>query len=188
MSGYENPAYSPAPDQFEGKESLKHTKLGFWPDIYCNVAGVVAGGQDRQNILRLASVFVTEKTTLTIDNGGLQLYPDPQNQYDPHAIQVWLAITLRDGKFTNLRCAGFIPRRICTNCKKSFGGKHAEALQCPYCHGPLNMQPISWLNKHMVEGYFSRQIGVWCAVWWINRNPQVKGSTWGCQLAIKFPR
>jgi hypothetical protein len=167
------------------KEALKLTKLGFQPVIYANVAGVVAGGEDRQDILRQASAFVTARSTLSLWNGGLMLYPDKQNKFDRYAIQVWLATAMVNGRLGSLRLAGFIPRRACTNCWKSFGGKDAEVLQCPYCHGPLNGQPMSWLNKFICENYYDKGLGIWCSVWWINQaNPQ---SYWGCQLALGFP-
>jgi len=176
--------YPDAPPAYD-KEALKLEKLGFEPTVYVNLAGVVLGGQERQEVLRLASVFVTARTTLTQMNDGIRIYRDQKNPYDSHAVQVWLATRKEQGRFTQHRMAGFIPRRLCTNCWKSFGGKHAEALQCPYCHGPLNLQPMSWINKYLCERYFDVGKNIWYSVWWINqKDPK---SSWGCQLALGLP-
>lgn len=167
------------------KERLKVQKLGFQPTMFVNLAGVVAGGQERQTTLRMASAFVTATTTLTQLNDGVRMYRDAQNQYDPHAVQVWLATAMQEGRMTGHKMAGFIPRRICTNCWKSFGGRHAEALQCPFCHGPLNHQPMSWINRYLCEKYFDVGKNIWYSVWWINqKDPK---SSWGCQLALGLP-
>lgn len=182
------PGYQePGPNQLNEnqKESLKLAKLGFNPTLYANVAGVIMGGEDRQDVLRKASVFVTARSTLTHANGGVIMYRDKTNKYDPFAVQIWLATSMRDGKFADHRMAGFMPRRICVNCWKSFGGKHADALQCPYCHGPLNYQLMSWLNKFLCETYFDKGSGIWYSVWWINQADP--NSHWGCQLALGLP-
>jgi hypothetical protein len=166
----------PLPTPGYDKEGFKLQKLGFEPTLYVNLAGVVLGGQDRQEVLRLASAFVTSTTTLRQDNDGIRFYRDPKNPYDQFAIQVWLATRMEHGRFTQHTMAGFIPRRVCTNCWKSL---------CPYCHGPLNFQPMSWINQYLCEKYFDVGKNIWYSVWWINqKDPR---SNWGCQLGLGLP-
>lgn len=164
---------------------LRIGKLGFDPALYCNVAGVVAGGAHLQEVLRKASTFVTHRTTLTQQNGGLRLYRDRENKFDEFAVQVWLATSYENQQFTNLQHAGFIPRRVCMHCYKSFGGKHAENINCPYCNGNLSSFPMSWINKYLCQQYFDVGRGVWASVWWINQADP--NSNWGCRLGIGLP-
>lgn len=168
------------------KRELMIKKLGFEPMLFCNVAGVVAGGKDRQDTLRRAAAFVTAGKTLTQLNDGIRLYHDKNNIYDSEAVQVWLGTSKVGDKFVGHEMAGFIPKRWCPHCGKSFGGKNSDALQCPMCLGPLNMQPVSWLNRFICQNYLDQGINIWYSVWWINQaNPKV---SWGCQLGIQFPK
>jgi hypothetical protein len=134
----------------------------------------------------LASSFVTSKQTLTKQNGGIQLIGDRFNKFDKYAIEVRLA-TRYDNGYTWHQCVGFIPRRLCTKCSKSFGGKHSQNLVCPYCAADLSNDRMSWFNKFIVERYADRSVPINYAVWWINQNPQVKDSSWGCSLALQLP-
>jgi hypothetical protein len=110
---------------------------------------------------------------------------DAGNQHDPNAVKVWLATERDGGRFRKLQEAGFIPRRLCLHCGKSFGGKSADDDECPYCHKDLSRNPMSRLNAYLCQNYFDVDMGVYYAVHWINRvSPE---SSWGCQLALGLP-
>jgi Zn ribbon nucleic-acid-binding protein len=155
-------------------------KFGFRPNAYCNVAGVVAGGQDRQDVLRAAEVFAGNQATLTLDNGGLRLVPDPSNPYDRYAIKVLLATKLDyAGKPTDLQAAGFIPRAACPVCWTSWGGKRADALNCVKCGAEMPpMKFNEFLSQAIADGREVR-----AGVDWISDGS--KGS-YGCRLALEI--
>jgi hypothetical protein len=170
-------------------QDLMRKKLGFVPDLMANVTGVTMGDDDRQGVLRAASVFVGANTSLTCFNQGVQLRADFDNQYDSNAIQVWLATErVQDGTFGGHRMAGFIPRRVCLNpeCYKGFGGKNAEAMKCPFCSYDLHGDERTWLNAYIANHYFKMNRGIWYAVWWINQASHE--SSFGCKMALGFPR
>ena len=158
----------------------KAAKLGFTPNAYCNVAGVVAGGPERQRILQLAGTFVSNTHTLTLDNRGLQLIADPKNPYDKFAIKVMLATSIdHAGKLAGLSEAGFIPRAACPTCWASWGGKHADAKNCIKCG--TQMPPIKF-NEFLCQALAGGR-PVQAAVEWISSG--AKGS-YGCRLALRI--
>ena len=159
-------------------------KLGFTPNLYCNVAGTVAGGKDRQRVLSMSSSFVTKYLTLTRSNDGIRLGPEQNNVYDPNAIQVWLATSKVQGKFRDHQLAGYLPRRVCYKCWKSFGGPAASATECPYCRASLS-HPMTYLNVFL-QPLMPLRLGAYdVGALWISQG-QVGGS-WGCRLAFRLP-
>lgn len=164
----------------------ENKRFGFDPTLYCQVAGVVAGGQDRQDILRRASVFVSKVHTLTYWNSGLYLEPEPTNQYDENAIKVWVATALRQNEFTEPLHVGYIPKRVCTKCFHSWGGKKADRPACPECDESMNHTQLTFLNWYINTHFYKRGVGIYVAVDWIAQGKQ-PGSSWGCRLALAFP-
>ena len=169
------------------KEELKQQKLGFAPTTYCNLAGVVAGGVDRQRVLQQASRFVTASTSLTCFNKGIWLVCTKDNMWDEFAVEVWLATNRVGAQYTGHEKAGFMPRRICTSCQRSWGGQKAEVPSCPYCSAYMRYDTISYLNRFVCQNYLDQGKGIWHSVWWINQGPMSKGGVWGCQIALAFP-
>jgi hypothetical protein len=171
----------------EEKQELRRKKLGFEPMLFCNVAGVVAGGHGRQTILERAAKFVTSTNSLTCFNKGVWLIRDPNNNWDKFAIEVWLATGRVGAQYTHHEKVGFIPKRACVSCGKSWGGDRSEVLSCPYCQTSLENEPMSHLNRFICQNFFDRGEGIWYSVWWVNQGPMSKGGVWGCQLALAFP-
>jgi len=98
---------------------------------------------------------------------------------------VWLATKKVDDKLTGHQHVGYIPRRLCTHCWKSFGGKDACVSMCPFCNKDLSNQMLTNFNRFLAQNYMDVGRGIWLGAYWIAQASQ--GTSYGCKMAFLLP-
>jgi len=118
-------------------------RLGFNPEgsIIFHVAGTTF--ENRQKLLEAMRTYCGFDCAPPV---RLEAASDKDKKEfgDPHAIEVWAGVyrdsLTGDWEFSHI---GYVPRRVCISCNKSYGGKWLKNKECPFC----NSKEIVKLNE-----------------------------------------
>lgn len=135
------------PEYYDGLEK----RMGF--EVRDGRAFLVhcAGVSFRQEVLQKAKGFCTYEATPPV-----RLKPDPQNDYDPNAVEVHIGTAVDEltGEWS-YEMAGFLPKKRCPVCMRSLSGKMASKEVCPDCDAEIGMgsdlEDLSTVNAWVVN-------------------------------------
>lgn len=149
-------------------------RLGFTPDVFCQVAGVTFEG--RQSTLAVAMDYANNnQKTLPV-----KLVPEPENKFDSNAVKVMLG-TFHDVDGWYYEHVGYIPRSLCADCGKNVMGKDADKGVCKSC-GSENL--VSEFNVSVLRSLLdgNTQVGTH----WISNQGGDRTTNIGVCIAIKL--
>lgn len=121
------------------REGFTIDNLGFIPSLIFSAAGVTF--ENRQTLVFEISKLLNLKPPV-------KFIAEPDNEFDPSAIGIHVGISKDQmtGKWTYAQI-GYVPRRFCSTCKSSFGGKYADSETCPFCNKKFD--PIVYFNEYI---------------------------------------
>ena len=149
----DNPFKNVDPLKEKKKEPQSMTEIaervGFKPDVVFNIAGTTfrddETGIKRQDILKeCREIHARYGDIIPI------FRPEPKNKFDVHAIAIYLPT--RDtaaGELEQYLKVGYVPRRYCSMCRTSWGGKKADDKNCVDCGYSTDKDPATYLNEYI---------------------------------------
>lgn len=155
------------------------------PRLTFPVTGSTFEGR-QAHMIRACTMFDLKKE-LSNYNGGLQLVPEPDNQYDKFAVKV-LAATEYDSNanLTNMQQVGYVPKRWCPKCGEFMMVRDRGKDMCTNC-GAHNTGPDSILNQYIVENFAQKSIPIATFVTWVGRGMIVGNSSFGMRIGLWWP-
>jgi len=152
------------------------------PKIVFPVTGSTFEGRQAQ-MVRACTIFELTKE-LSNYNGGLQLVPEPNNDYDKFAVKVMAAVEV-DSAFrpTCMQQVGYVPKRWCSKCGEFMMVRDRAKDVCTNC-GAKNTEPSSYLNQYLIEQFGQKSISIATFVVWAGRGMVVGNSSYGMRVGL----
>ena len=138
-----------SPEYWEGLDSRLGFKASDGKALLVHVAGVTMTPERKEIISRLRDFCSFTHTP------PVELRPDPNNQYDENAVEVWVGFGIRDdltGEYPTKMCIGFLPKRRCPDCARNLTGRKSDDNICPDCQANFALglpnARLSYFNKY----------------------------------------
>jgi hypothetical protein len=149
--------------------------------VHC--AGVSFEG--RQDLLGQAKTLCSYEYTPPV-----KLVPEPTNQYDPNAVQVWIGVAQDNltGE-AKMHQVGYLPKKRCPACAESLSGKRAASQLCPKCDAEIGLgsewEVFAEINK-FVKDYLDAGITLPVGLDNVTESQSGQGNL-GCDIWIRIP-